>query len=412
MPTPLHLSFQMENDMSKTTIVCLESARHFQTKSSTSMHHSLRHNGFKAIRHLLPEATLHSIMVSPLDEAVALMPGGSSWTDMPLLPEECFSYRNCFHPLEPDPSDDYGWTVKLSEETCQVPSANVSDVVILGLPTMCVARTMARVVPLLAQIGHRPERILAVRASFAGYGSQWISWDEAVAMAGRHMPSIRFDSLYDLNFRGIALKAIRHCIVAADIPFAQFDRDFASRAAGVGTYRPAFIALLEAIGRRGEGTVVVCRSSNPGIEIWRRAVEGDASWIRIAEGALKQSGDAYFSPNASLHEPPPITNWIGSGSLPPLSAPPFAANPYPAPYLAAQRALQVGFITCGDSGPRLTASGRLFLDMLPKKVKDLDAPIRWNALKPEDVPRADAWLSRHFGMMKRTINRIEFTSSD
>lgn len=114
--------------------------------------------------------------------------------------------------------------------------------------------------------------------------------------------------------------------------------------------------------------------------------------------------DADFSRGAEIQQSVPIIHWIGSGSLPPVTGTVFGTSPYPAQYLAAVRASIVGFIAHDDSLPRLTSSGRMFLDMLPAKVKDIDAPNRWQNLRPEDEGRADDWMERHFKMLKRAVN--------
>lgn len=391
--------------MTKNTIVFLEAARHFKAQSPSSIHHGFRRNTFAAIREAIPEVAIDNLLMSAIDEAITVGISTQGWTDLPLIPSDCFKHHNRFHPIIQEASEKYGTTMKADDnDVREVAPEEMGEIVLAGWSVMHVGRCLARIVPLLKWLGHHPQRVLILRSNFVGHNWHWIDWSEAEALAARHLPIVRFSTLYDLNFRGLALKAMRHCMKAA--PDSGKDIETALDIAGKGTYRPAFIALLEVIGRRGDGgeRFESRWHLKPGTDIWKHAVEGDDTWLARAEDGLKFNMDADFSKGAAVQSSRPIVHWIGSGSLDPIVAPAFENSPYPPPFQAANRANGIGFISQRHSLPRLTESGRMFLDMLPSKAKDIDAPIRWHDLKPEDAGRADEWMARHFRMIKRAVN--------
>jgi hypothetical protein len=386
--------------MNKNTIVFLEAARHFKVKSSSSLHHGFRRNTFAAIREAIPSATPAKLLVSAIDEAVTVGIPTQKWTDLPIIPDTCFKHHNRFHPISAEPSEKFGSTMKADEEDVrEIAPEEMGEVVLAGWSTMHIGRRLAHVVPLLKWLGHRPSRLLILRSNFVGHNWHWMDWNEAEARAEGSLPNLRFEALYDLNFRGIALSAMKHCIRH------QQTEDIVERA-GVGKYHPSFLALLEVIGRKGDDgeRFKSRRQISPGFDIWKHAIGGDDRWLARIEDAWEFDKDADFSKGAAVQSSRPVAHWIGSGSLDPIIAPAFGSSPYPALFRAANRANTVGFILQRTSLPRLTDSGRMFLDMLPSKVKDIDAPIRWHDLKPEDIGRADDWMARHFRMMKRAVN--------
>jgi hypothetical protein len=391
--------------MTKNTIVFLEAARHLKVTSPGSLHHGFRRNTFAAIKEAIPEVTQDNVLVSAIEEAVTIGIPTQKWTDLPIVPINCFKHHNRFHPVVEEPSEKFGTTMKAAEGVVvEVAPEEIGDIVLAGWSAMHIGRCMAQLVPFLKWLGYRPERVLVLRSNFVGRNWHWLDWSEAEALAERHMPILRFESLYDLNFRGLALKAMKHCIQAA--PHSCRDVHAALETAANGTYRPAFIALLEVIGRkRDDGERFESRwRLTPGIDIWKHAVDGDDIWLARAEDGLKFNSDADFSAKAAVQPGRPITHWVGSGSLDPIVAPAFDTSPYASQFLAANRANAIGFIAQRDCLPRLTDSGRMFLDMLPSKAKDIDAPIRWHDLKQEDAGRADDWMKRHFKMIKRAVN--------
>jgi hypothetical protein len=326
------------------------------------------------------------------------------WTDLPVIPKNSLGYRNRFHALASESSEKFGTTMAVREDhSMAINPEEIGEIVVAGWSTMHIGRSLARVVPMLASIGHHPEQVLIVRANFYGANWHWIDWSEAEALAARHLPMIRFDALYDVNFRGIAGKAMEHCIF--EYPNPRKAVQVLLRTARMGTYRPAFVALLEAISRRGsENCPRPDRRSRPGIDTWRHAVGGDDSWMAGLDDGLNSYREADVSIAANVGAARPIIHWVGSGSLPPIIGPAFDTTPYPRQYLAASRAHALDFVSVDSGVPCLTLRGRQFLNLLPTKVRDIDAPIRWHDLKPEDVGRADDWMARHFRMMKRAIN--------
>lgn len=387
-----------------TTVVFLEHARHFVANKPHSLHHRFRHHAVEAIRNALETFSPENMMISGLDEVITTRVPELTWTNLPHLPQNCFSHRNSFSPVVAEQSDEFVRTWGRQVEYCRsVPPETMGEIVLMGWATMHVGKALARLASFMSSVGHRPVRILVVRANFTGHNHHWLDWSEVEKEAERWLPILRFDAIYNMNFRGLASKAMKHCITScsgdSEKVAARLDK------LAVGKFRPAFLAVLEMVGRADAVPIKASATlTRPGLMIWQRAVNGDRRWIRCAKIGLATNVKADFTEDATVQKTPRMVHWIGSGGLQPVIAEPFSTTPYPSEYLAAVTAYLLGFISVADGPPSLTKSGHMFLNMLPSKAKDIDAPIRWHDLRQEDEGRATEWLERHFRLIKRALN--------
>jgi hypothetical protein len=390
----------------KKTLIFVERASLLAVRSEHDVFHGFRHNAFQAIRSHVADFDPSTALVTSVRTMVQLESTASRWTEFPATDSTSFSTRNEFFELTTAPTNVEGRPYSLTigfdfaGSTQSVAPEDVGTVVLCGDATIDGGRELFALHRFFEEIGHAPRSVLVVRANFNGWKATHLTWEQVLAEVDEHASGIRFAEIYNFNFKAIGTKLLKSAM--EDHGRNSYVGEIKKR-----RYTVDFIPLLEMIGRReDDGRRFDHREVKPMLDILQHALgEGDA-WAETALSSWISNLAADTSRDASVRQGTAFVHWKGTGSLPPILGSGLASSPYPGPFRAAETAYILGLVECRTSLPLLTRVGRAFLDMLPKKAKDVDAPNRWHQLRHADAGRADEWLCRHFEMLKRAENRV------
>lgn len=253
-------------------------------------------------------------------------------------------------------------------------------------------------------VGYSPKRLIAVAGGRDTSAHVVLPWAEVERRSEQLALTVRFRQLYNINFRGILLNTLREGIRLHTSSQTWMPEDRRESYLLDSVFTPEFIQMLYMM--RQIEPVPHQSHARMNTTIWQAMVDGGLSWQRRADriAAVKKSLD--HTQGVWFPETEPLLSWIGTGRLPPLVEQ--SSSQFPSHFVHATQLCEFFDMITDGSDERdynLTPFGNWFLDLLPSKAKDLDAPIRWHSITEQNKPNADAWLIDHFSRIKRAVNK-------
>jgi hypothetical protein len=324
------------------------------------------------------------------------------WHSMPFVEDYFLKAGEGFRPSNENgfPSPDF------SADTFAVSNFANVDVFFVTFHGGDVDMGCLRIRDYFAIAGYTPDKVIAVSGGKTTSSSLVLDWSEVVARAEAVSLSVRFRYLYDLNFRGLLLNAIRHgirCFPDSTTAFLN-EADRRERLLSRMVFEPELLQALYLL--RDVGPVPYSPAVSATLSMWQAIVDGGLKWLRNAE----ECESLRFGPEIWSSEVKPLTIWTGTGRIPCLSDG-AGSLPFARIARALSTAEMLDFVEHDDRSLHLSRFGLWFLDLLPSKAKDVDAPIRWSDIGEHNKRNADNWLLDHFGRIKRAVNKWQFNTA-
>lgn len=354
----------------------------------------------KALFEYIPHAKLSDIAWLPLRALTKTSFPDLVWNDLPCTDTLRFVSCATFSSVERHPRQRHRATIVAGREisTPVVDWETAELFVITG--RMCNEDTISiKLHRFFSLLGRFPSkiRIITLGASSQSFS---LSWTEIECRAGYHALNQRFRQLYSFNFKCLAPKALKSAVMTQGELEGCPSLEKRLQTASMGGFRVEFLQALYRI-RNSERLPLDGSSLDPILHaVHRIRILGRDEWLENAFAGSRR----HLSVHAPIETLDDIVLWEGTGRHAPLrgSLSSFVGS---GTFQSVVHAMKLGFIRVDQEGDiELTVSGRYFLGLLSPKLEDTDAPIRWNHINDGNAAQSDAWLQKHFRLLKRSIS--------